>query len=694
MRRKIQGALAAVVATVVAGCAPPGTAPRIEQVEDQIGFVGEELVILLFASDPDGSSLVYSFSGDVPDIQERARISPIPGGAEFRWTPLASDVGEWFLDFRVSDGSFSDRITVRVEVRPAVGESPIFRQPLGSGTTLDVSETSCLELDVVVDAPSVSQVQLGQEPPIIEGAELEQTSGLAGVWTWCPSSGQIEQSDRYLLTLSADDGENPPATKQYLIILQQSSAANCPGEPPQIEHRVEDEETLASLTITARVRDDSGLKRPPLLFHSHERPADPPDLGRMNPIEMLLTDGDRRDGLWAADVPNPVAGLDAGSRADVYYVITAQSEAEIEQKKCQSSSQVPDGSSYAMSVTNPGGSGGLGLCEPCTADAQCRGADDLCVRVGGVSTGSCLEACTPGSCPSGSTCSAAEISSVDGRSGRQCIPDSGTCTGTTACEDDAFAPNYSPLDAAVLEPGNYELVMCPAPPGDDQNWFLLELEDESRVSLEIEGGDHSDLDLWLFDPFGGVIARSMGFDSQEEIFSCLPPGAYFAVVNEAFIALENPYSLTYERVGASCADFCANDEFEPDDTPEQAREASLSPVHESYGVICPGDSDFFAFDVYAGEVIGVELLFEQRNILEDLDLRLYDQNENLLTPCSEEEPELCRPEHGQSSTSNEFLEYHVEDPSCFPCTYYIEVRGFAGASNFYEIRLGLSGINI
>jgi hypothetical protein len=552
MRSWIQGAFAAVVATLVVGCGPPGSAPRLDQPEDQIGFVGQELVILLRASDPDGRSLAYSFSSEIPTIQSRAQLNQIPGGAEFRWTPLGSDVGEWFIDFRVSDGNFSDRVTVRVEIRPAVGESPIFRQPLGSGTTLDLSSSSCLELSIVVDAPAVSQVRLAEETPLIEGAELEQTSGLTGVWTWCPSAGQIEQSDRYQLTLSADDGANPKTIKHYLIVLQETAAADCPGEAPTIEHVVENEVTVAGLTIAATIRDEQGLKRPPILFYSEDRPPNPPDLGRMNPVEMLLIDGDRNDGLWAADVPNPVAGLEGGSQGEVYYVITAQSQAQ--DSKCSNVAQSPAGSSFSMQVTNPGGSGGLGLCEPCSADAQCGGPDDLCVRVGGASTGSCLQACAPGSCPSGTTCSPHAVTSVSGRTGQQCMPNADSCTTPESCEDDEFAPNYSPIDAAELDPGVYDLVMCPAPPGDDQNWFFLDIREESLISLELRGGNHTDLDLWLFDIFGDVVARSISFSSQEDILVCVPRGVYFAAVNEAFVSAENPYTLNYERVAADCAE--------------------------------------------------------------------------------------------------------------------------------------------
>jgi hypothetical protein len=71
-----------------------------------------------------------------------ARIDPGgPGTATFKWTPNASDVGIHALDLIASDGQASTRQTVSVDVKSAVSSagSPIFRQPLGSGTTLDLA---------------------------------------------------------------------------------------------------------------------------------------------------------------------------------------------------------------------------------------------------------------------------------------------------------------------------------------------------------------------------------------------------------------------------------------------------------------------------------------------------------------------------------------------------------------------------
>ena len=59
-----------------------------------------------------------------PMVLVPAIVSQIPGGAEFRWTPEASDTGEWFFKFRATDGSYSDTITARVEIAEVIRDTP------------------------------------------------------------------------------------------------------------------------------------------------------------------------------------------------------------------------------------------------------------------------------------------------------------------------------------------------------------------------------------------------------------------------------------------------------------------------------------------------------------------------------------------------------------------------------------------
>ena len=64
---------------------------------------------------------------------------------------------------------------------------------------------------------------------MIDGAQLTARDGHTATWHWCPSRAQQAQP-RYSLVLSADDGDNPKAVKNYLVVLRGNSGTSCPGD--------------------------------------------------------------------------------------------------------------------------------------------------------------------------------------------------------------------------------------------------------------------------------------------------------------------------------------------------------------------------------------------------------------------------------------------------------------------------------
>ena len=364
--------LAMASGSALMACGPGGSDPVMRAVGDQLAAVNQELVIPLSATDADGDEVFYTFSSNVPDIYARADVSRLPnGGGEFRWTPQADDVGEWFFDFTASDGNRSDTITIRVEVRAAIGgnSAPRFVHPQGSGTTLDLAESACLELNVEIADADSAEVAIAQGQPLIEGAELDIISGTAATWSWCPSERQIEADDRYNLLLTADDGDNPLRLHPYLVVLRSPLKPNCPGDAPVVTHEPADLSSLVGITIEAIITDDQGLKQEPLLYYSDTLPSTPPDLGQM--IQVTMEEG--ADDTWIAEIPNPVATLAQGATADLHYVIVADDDDDPD-GNCDHLTQEPATGAFSMTVTNPGGAGGAELCEPCTADVATRAA--------------------------------------------------------------------------------------------------------------------------------------------------------------------------------------------------------------------------------------------------------------------------------------------------------------------------------
>jgi lipoprotein-anchoring transpeptidase ErfK/SrfK len=119
-----RGALLAVLA--VCALAAPAGAPASDGVlwqgatpEDGTAFaagVSGEFRLSLEAAVPFGSSVVIS-SDRLPRGAKLERVAEVPARSVFRWRPTASQMGEWKLVFRASDGSSSaPRLSFRVHV--------------------------------------------------------------------------------------------------------------------------------------------------------------------------------------------------------------------------------------------------------------------------------------------------------------------------------------------------------------------------------------------------------------------------------------------------------------------------------------------------------------------------------------------------------------------------------------------------
>jgi hypothetical protein len=214
-----------LVALLLGACAG-GHPPDIVGLSDQVAYVGTQLTVELDGTDPDGDMLTYGVHADV-SLDGAASITQTPTGTGiFRWTPLAEDIGSHVFDFTATDGSHTTTVSISIEVRAATGSAPVFVQPLGTGTVVDLKTTPCMMVSVVVQDPDTPQVDLAQEAPVIDGAQLAPIDGQSASWTWCPTAAQVMAQDRYTLVLSADDHDNPKTIKDYVIVLS--------GKPPTL----------------------------------------------------------------------------------------------------------------------------------------------------------------------------------------------------------------------------------------------------------------------------------------------------------------------------------------------------------------------------------------------------------------------------------------------------------------------------
>jgi hypothetical protein len=672
------------LATAVA-CGPDA-APELTGLGDQVAQVGSELTIDLKGTDADGDRLKYGFrAADLPDVEVRAHITQSPSGAGvFRWTPMAADVGQHAFDFTASDGTRSAKTTINIDVRSAIGAAtaPVFRQPLGSGTTLDVAQQACVDLDIVVEDQDSPRVTISQSDPVIDGAELTARDGLTASWHWCPTREQ-QAENRYTLVLAADDGDNPKTVKEFLVVLRGGSGGSCPGTAPAISHTAHDVSSILDLAIDATVSDDRGIKDAPLLYVSTTQPAAPPDLSQMTQLMTQPVSGDRKNGVYRARVANPVAQMPAGTQQRLYYVFTANDDDDAT-GSCDHSTTSPV---YTMTVTSTGAAD-LPICAPCTGDAQCGGRDE-CVRMGTSGASYCLQACGAG-CPAGYSCSTAPVASVEGKMAVQCVPDGGTCAMPAgACADDSWEVNDARSDASHnpgLAPDTYGLVSCPSATSStraNDDWFKIEVASDARIDLQLAGGPETDLDLHLYHADGTPVTASTSLDPDEEINACLRAATYYVKVN-GYGSARNEYLLAYQTRPESCTTTCQDDAREDDDTYSQARETTYPEFISNGNMICPGDDDWYSVLLFTGEELTIDLAFTQSNDAQDLDLHLYRDSLDLW-PCDTSNPRACSPEHGQGGVSNEHATFTTPTGCDAGCPYFVVVRGYNRSSNDYGI---------
>jgi hypothetical protein len=314
--------------------------------------------------------------------------------------------------------------------------------------------------------------------------------------------------------------------------------------------------------------------------------------------------------------------------------------------------------------------------------------------MGSMGNSYCLQGCGAG-CPTGYTCSASAIYSVNGAQANQCVPQSGSCQMPTgACVDDSWEENDSRTAASAnptLAADLHDLVSCPSTTMTgraDDDWYKIVLAADSRVDLEIAGDGATDLDLHLYRSDGTVITKSTAYDSDEAINTCLKAATYYVKVN-GYGSARSEYLLLFDKRNETCNTTCQDDAAEDDDTFSQARVTSY-PTHTATAQkICTNDDDWYKVRLYEGEQLTMDLTFAQPSFANDLDIHLYKDFTDLW-PCSPQNPGSCSTARGQSATANEHAVYTVPAGTCAAgCDYYVVVRGWDGATNTYGITLAV-----
>jgi hypothetical protein len=103
--------------------------------------------------------------------------------------------------------------------------------------------------------------------------------------------------------------------------------------------------------------------------------------------------------------------------------------------------------------------------------------------------------------------------------------------------------------------------------------------------------------------------------------------------------------------------------------------------------LCSADTDWYRVLLLGGELLTVDLTFNQAAANQDLDIHLHDSAGVDLTPCSVQSPGTCAFSNGQGADSNEHFTFTAPATCTSLCTYFVVVHGYNDSQNAYDIRI-------
>ncbi len=641
-------ALAALIAIAVVACAT-GTTPHLKPIEAQTVAVAQTLRIGLIPEGTDGT-VAYSFDHPMlTGIERTASIVSTRMGAEFRWSPLAPHVGEHMFSFHLrsqTGGEILDTQQVRITVRPQADAGPIFTKPLSNGGTFDLDRNPSVTFDVEVRDDDSAMVMIKARGAMPDGATLMRTGNKAARFAWSPTPTQRASAERWTLQFEANDGSHMPTPRDYVVVLRAAPRDGCMGTPPQltIVSPAEGSREQAGSGIPVRLTasdDASALRDTPIVYYTTVRPDDmsKPDVTRFEQLIAVQT----APGQYEARIP--ASALTATDEQSVYIVSSVTDDDDHMGTLCDHRTDTPvrtitavvatrqpgsgpgpspgtgpgtsgpgvspgtgpdpfDGSGY---VPGGGGSGGAGVCYPCSASRECASGYCAVAPSGGV----CLSSCDVSSCSRG-TCGG--ITTVEGYVASLCGNVDAVCSqtgGSGMCIEDGYEPNDDRYSASPISTGASGQVCY-----GNADFFSFAVAPSTRIDLTLNGtatGSDGDLDLQLLDEYS-LLSSSARAGASESVSYCAPAGGtFYAQVFGYRSSSSASYSISVSQSSDSC---CQNDGYEAD---SQSAPSYISGTSFD-GTICPSDTDYRAFYVNGPSDVTVDMSFSHAS--GDLDISL------------------------------------------------------------------------
>jgi len=208
---------------------------------------------------------------------------------------------------------------------------------------------------------------------------------------------------------------------------------------------------------------------------------------------------------------------------------------------------------------------------------------------------------------------------LDGATNAYALQLAVTDPNASTCTDDGFEPNNDKDTASPIVPQTFDnLHVCPG----DPDWYKIRVNAGERLSVDANftHSDEGDLDLVVYRPDGTtVLGESRSSTDHEAVQTAVldVTGDYLVKVSGANAAATNTYQLVVSKTDAP--NTCTDDSFEPNDSATEA--STVEPGLNGGLIICPGDSDWFAVSLNAGDDLTVQLNFT--TAMGDLDLKVF-----------------------------------------------------------------------
>jgi hypothetical protein len=210
---------------------------------------------------------------------------------------------------------------------------------------------------------------------------------------------------------------------------------------------------------------------------------------------------------------------------------------------------------------------------------------------------------------------------------------------TNCVGDDGFEQNDAPGSAtslalpAVGSPDSYPgLFLCEG----DQDWYQVDVPAGTVITARIAfSAAAGDLELALYtNPSASPVDSSDDYGDDEQVSASagLDATYYIQVSDSDYSFVSNTYELELSASEAG-QNLCAPDDgLEENDAAYNAARLTLPAAGDTDRhpnlILCPGDEDWYAIGVPAGEAITARILFSHSQ--GDLELKLYDETLTLV----------------------------------------------------------------